>query len=381
MSVYKRPGAETYSYDFELGGRRFTGNTGATDKREARKEQERVRAEEKSNAKKAKASANGPMMFGDAAARYMTEVGSLHVNWQATLSDLEWLEREIGKTTLLRSITDNVIAKLVVKRRNEFRRVGNKDTPKRKVGPATVNRTMTEPLRKIMTRARRVWKEAVEEINWAEHMLAEPKERVREASTGEESRIMSKLSRGYDLAVHFAFLTGCRLMEVAGLRKTDVDFFNRQFTVIGKGGKVRVIPMTRAVYNLLWSLKDTPTSSVFTYIAARSDARKGLVKGRHYPITKAGLRTAMKRKTAAAGVENFRFHDTRHTLATRVLRKSNTKVVKELLGHSSITTTDRYAHAMKEDVRAALEAASPALNPATDDENDAKMLEQNGKTT
>jgi len=61
-------------------------------------------------------------------------------------------------------------------------------------------------------------------------------------------------------------------------------------------------------------------------------------------------------------VENFRFHDTRHTAATRVLRASNLKVAQRLLGHADIATTTKYAHALDDDIRAALNAAADAAN-------------------
>jgi hypothetical protein len=89
------------------------------------------------------------------------------------------------------------------------------------------------------------------------------------------------------------------------------------------------------------------------------------VRGQRYPVTEAGLKTAMRRAVPKSGVTNFRFHDTRHTAATRVLRKSNLRVVQTLLGHSDVKTTTKYAHALKEDVRAALEAASTTESPTT----------------
>ena len=377
MSVYKRKGAETYLYDFWVEGRRFTGDTLKAEKRAAEKERDRIKREAKAQIAKDKQSANGPMTFANAAARYMLEVGEHQVNAETVGACLDWLEKAIGKTTLLTSINDDVVAKLVAKRRAEIRKVGNATTPKRPVAPATVNRTMTEPLRKVMIRARKIWKVSVEEVNWTLHMLEEPQERVREASRSEEAKIMAKLGRGFEHAVRFAFINGCRRMEIVGLKKTDVDFFTRQFTVTGKGSRKRTIPMNDATYALLWDLKDDPTDYVFTYVAARTDARKKLVKGERYPITDAGLRTAMRRVTKAVGVDDFRFHDTRHTAATRVLRKSNMKVVQELLGHADIATTARYAHAMKEDVRAALNAASPVKSPVTHEPDDAKLLGDN----
>src|SRR5690606_37137731 len=84
----------------------------------------------------------------------------------------------------------------------------------------------------------------------------EPKERVREASQAEEAAFMDVLDRGYDDAVAFALLTGCRRMEIVGLTWQRVDFFTRQFTVVGKGGKSRTIPMSDAVFLLLWDQKD-----------------------------------------------------------------------------------------------------------------------------
>jgi integrase len=378
MSVYKRKGGKTYEYDFWVKGRRFTGDTGKADKREAQRELERLRTDAKATVEREGAAANGPMTFAAAAVRYMNEVGNYQVNALTTLASMEWLERAIGKTTPLTTIDDNLVSKLVAKRRAENRKVGNADTPKRPVSGATVNRTMTEPLRKVLRRAAKTWKVPVGEVEWSQHMLDEPQERVREASKGEEAKIMARLSRGYENAVRFAFINGCRRMEIVGLKKTDVDFFSRQFTVTGKGGKSRVIPMNEATYDLLWAIKDDPTEYVFTYEAGRTDPRKRLVKGQRYRITDAGLRSAMRRQTKAAGVDNFRFHDIRHTTATRVLRKSNLRVVQELLGHSDVATTTKYAHAMKEDVRAALNAASPVKSPVQPESGDGKVLPDKG---
>ncbi|GGF24675.1 integrase [Youhaiella tibetensis] len=362
MSVYKRPGSKTYSYDFQLNGHRFSGDTGATSKRKALEHQEVVRSEAKASAK-SRPFAGRDIGFGEAAARYMVEVGQHHKNALTTLASMEWLEAAIGKATPISAVTDDLVARLVAKRRAEHRRVGNKNTPKKLVGPATVNRTMTEPLRKVMTRAARVWKVPVVPILWNEHFLTEPKERIREASIGEEAAVLGQLSAGYDVAMRFAFLNGCRRMEVVGLEWPRVDFFGRQFTVIGKGRKSRVIPMSDETFQLLWEERGRHETAVFTYVARRTDSRKKLVRGKRYPITEAGLREASRRAIRKAGVENLRFHDTRHTAATRVLRKSNMKVVQNLLGHERITTTEKYAHALAEDVRAALNAASPTKNP------------------
>lgn len=373
MSVYKRPGAETFSYDFECGGVRFSGDTRQTQKREAIRVQGLERVKAKAEQKARAVSANADMTLEAAIVRYWNEVGDFHVNKLETGASLDWLKKYLGGSTLLKDIDDNRIAALVAKRRGQMRQVGKKAERKTKVGPATVNRTMTEPLRKVMVRARKIWKVPVQEIQWSEHLLAEPRERVREASIGEEAAIMAQLGRGYDIAVAFAMLSGCRRGEILGLVWNRVDFFGRQFTVIGKGGHLRTIPMSDEIFALLWSQKDMHPVSVFTYTAARTDARKKLEAGKVYVMTAAGLKTAMRRAVPKAEVENFRFHDTRHTAATRVLRVSNLRVVQILLGHRDVATTAKYAHAQVEDLRAALNAASPTKSPTTSNAEGAKV--------
>jgi site-specific recombinase XerD len=115
--------------------------------------------------------------------------------------------------------------------------------------------------------------------------------------------------------------------------------------------------MTGAVYDLLWAEKDHHKTAAFTYEVQQTRKNVGLVRGERRPITKEGFKTAWRRSLDHAGVENFRFHDTRHTAATRTLRSGNLKVVQQMLGHNDLATTAKYAHAMIDDMRAAMEGA------------------------
>lgn len=362
MSVYKRPGQADYTYDFWIKGIRFSGRTGATAFRKAKQVEAEKRVEATALVVRERA-ADAPTVWLLAASRYWDEVGSHHKNAKTTYWALDWLSQHIGDSRPLHEIDDNFVAGLVAKRRGEIKRRGISKGQKIKVSPATVNRTMTEPLRKVLRRAKDVWNVPVANVRWREHMLAEPKERVREASGGEEQAIMGQLERGYDAAVRFAFLNGCRRMEIVGLEWSRVDFFGRQFTVIGKGNKARTIPMSSETRELLWSLRGHHPDRVFTFVAQKTRKQMNQVRGERYPLTDAGLRSAMKRATERSGVEGFRFHDTRHTAATRVLRTSNLKVVQSLLGHEDIATTTKYAHAMSEDIRNALDAATATVSP------------------
>ena len=359
--VYQRTGRKTYSYDFWIAGQRLSGDTGKTNKREAEQVEAQIRREAKAQVE---AAPIGPRMtFGAAAAAYMRQVGEHHVNALTDLADLERLEQYIGTSTLLADIDNELVARVIARRRGDFRQVGQVKNRTARVSNATVNRTCTEQLRKVLRRAETIWNVKVSKINWRQHMLPEPKERIREASVGEENAIRAKLSPGYDVAHDFALISGCRRIEIIRLCWHDVDFFSRQFTVLGKNGHPRTIPMSNKLYEMLWAQKDHHLEKVFTYEARRTNKKQGLVKGKRYPLTYEGFKVAARRAVKRAGVKNFRFHDTRHTAATRALRKSNLKVVQQLLGHADIATTVKYTHAMTEDVRAALEAASPTERP------------------
>lgn len=382
MSVYKRPGAETYSFDFQVGGHRFSGDTGATSKREALAEQERLKKAERARLVPEQNRRGHNLTVEGAFIRYMEEVGDHHANALTTLASLEWLQAQLGPRRLLRTIDDEQIAAIVARRRVERRRVGKaaeRDT-QRRVSNATVNRTCTEPLRKVLLRAGDLWGCPVHKIRWGEHLLEEPKERVREATTDEEAALLDGLDRGYDAAVQFAILSGCRLAEIVGLTWQRVDFFTQQFTVIGKGDKPRTIPMGRAIFELLWGEKDHHPIAVFTYAARRTDKRKKRLRGARYPITYNGLKSCWRRLVKDAGITDYRFHDNRHTAATRTLRHSNLRVVQHLLGHADVATTAKYAHAMTEDIRAAMDAATPTALPANELEHRLKSLRDQKKS-
>lgn len=89
-----------------------------------------------------------------------------------------------------------------------------------------------------------------------------------------------------------------------------------------------------------------------------------------------GFKTAWRRYRDKSGVENFRFHDTRHTAATRTLRTGNMKIVQRMLGHEDITTTAKYAHAMIEDMRIAMEAANHTGNHTGTEKKASKALKR-----
>ncbi|WP_181168794.1 site-specific integrase [Mesorhizobium sp. B2-4-17] len=353
MSIYRRKGQKVWSYDFWLSNRRFSGSTDTANKKHAKcvleeKKKDALRVIDQEEA--APNSSSSRMTVEIAASRYWREVGQHLANRADCFTDIGRIERQLGKKTFLYTIGDETVADLVAQRRAEG------------VANATVNRTVLEPLRALLRRARRTWKQTVQDIEWKDHHLKEPQERVREASVDEEAKLVGAIRADYAPALRFAIMTGCRKAEIVGLAWDKVDFFNRQFRVTGKGDKTRTIPMTRAIYDLLWSLKDHHSTAVFTYVALRS--RDGHCKGQRYPVTYNGLGTEWRRSRARSGVTDFRLQDTRHTAATRLVRATgNLKMAQKLLGHTEIGTTSRYSHVTNDDLRAGMEATDPTRGP------------------
>ena len=377
MSVYKPAKSPFYAYDFQIRSVRFTGSTECTSKRDAeafeRERKDQARIEVKALvAQELRPSPLLERQRGTTLRLASIFVGDGPKNCQWSIN---WLEHELGSGTLLSSIDDATVARLVGIRRGEG------------VQPATVNRSTTEPLRKILNRARDMWSQKIKKIDWKHHMLSEPKERVREMSHSEEIALFAKLRPDYHAVVRFAMQSGCRLCEIVpgkefpGLRWTDVDWSGRKITVLGKGRVLGTIPISPGIRELLFPLQGDNPEFVFTYVAQKT--RDGRVKGQPYPMTREGLKTEWRRAKLDAKLLDYRFHDNRHTAATGILRATgNLKAVQKLLSHTDVSTTAKYAHALIDDVRDAMEAGEKSRNKSrTDNAEPDNLLAANGETT
>jgi integrase/recombinase XerC len=133
--------------------------------------------------------------------------------------------------------------------------------------------------------------------------------------------------------------TGIRCAELVGLDVAEVDFDGRMIRVLGKGRKERVVPFgTRAREALeAWlpaRLRLRPESD-----ALFVNARGGRLTDRSVRklVTRRVLQTALARKISP--------HALRHSFATHLLgRGADLRTIQELLGHSSLSTTQRYTH-------------------------------------
>ncbi|MHB1289539.1 tyrosine-type recombinase/integrase [Georgenia sp.] len=157
-------------------------------------------------------------------------------------------------------------------------------------------------------------------------------------------------------ALEMLYATGIRIAELVGMDVRDVDSRERTVRVIGKGDKERVVPFgipaQRAVGEWLAHGRPAlvgPWSGGAVFLGARG--------GRIDPRTVRGM---LHRLTAVAGVRDIAPHGLRHSAATHLLEGgSDLRTVQEVLGHSSLATTQRYTHVSAERLRAVYSQAHP----------------------
>ncbi|OLT46864.1 tyrosine-type recombinase/integrase [Cellulosimicrobium sp. CUA-896] len=157
-------------------------------------------------------------------------------------------------------------------------------------------------------------------------------------------------------AAELLYGAGIRVGELSGVDVDDVDLDGRTVRVLGKGDKDRVVPFgvpaARAVRR--WLEAGRPA-----VVTARSGAAL-LVGDRGGRWGPRQVRDAVHRLAAAAGVEDVAPHDLRHSAATHLLAGgSDLRSVQEILGHSSLATTQRYTHVTAERLRSSFEQAFP----------------------
>ena len=152
------------------------------------------------------------------------------------------------------------------------------------------------------------------------------------------------------------YATGIRVSEVCSLDTTSIDQQGMTLRVIGKGNKERVVPFTRACLSALQAWLSHGRQSL-----AIPEAGRALFvgdKGRR--IDPRVIRAMIHRMCAQAGVRDLAPHALRHTAATHILAGgADLRAVQEILGHSSLQTTQRYTHVDAQRLSAIYKQAHP----------------------
>lgn len=159
------------------------------------------------------------------------------------------------------------------------------------------------------------------------------------------------------LIVELLYATGIRVSELCGLDLDDVDTSRRLLRVLGKGNKQRTVPFGVPAQTALtaWLADGRPA-------LATADSGPALllgVRGRRLDPRQA--RTVVHQTIAAVdGAPDIGPHGLRHSAATHLLEGgADLRVVQELLGHSTLATTQLYTHVTVARLRAVHDQAHP----------------------
>ena len=333
---------QIYQYDIVVDGRRFRGSTRTTDFEKAKL----VEAEIRTKARTAKKSGSR-FTLSEALGTYYRDIAQHQPSAATTASQSKSLIKGLGAQTLIDSLTDADLARFVA-------------TKRASCANATVNRQI-ELLGRVLRRMAKIYKATVPDLDFKAAKHSEPKERIRELSLPEQDRLFAELPHDLHPAVQFALMTGARVSTIAGLLWEDVRQDAAAMLFRLKGGKTMTFPISLEMRNFLAAVPKSNVLAARRYVFTRID-KQTTERTRIVPnggVFNAEFRAAIKR----ADIPDFRFHDLRHTFATRMLRQTGSiKLVSKLLGHSEIATTSRYAHVLVDDMADALNAFSAFSN-------------------
>jgi site-specific recombinase XerD len=147
------------------------------------------------------------------------------------------------------------------------------------------------------------------------------------------------------------FSTGLRVSELCGLKRESVNLKRDEFTVRGKGSKLRIVFLSAGARDALKRYLDARTD-VAPHLFVRHDRaiKRGAVED---AITPRSVQRLMTHYARAAGItQRITPHTMRHSYATDLLRNgADIRSVQSMLGHSSITTTQIYTHITNQQLR------------------------------
>ncbi len=171
------------------------------------------------------------------------------------------------------------------------------------------------------------------------YLLRLPRPLPRHLKDQEVKRLFSAIENPRDRAIFMLMLRcGLRVAEVAGLVLGDIDLRRSKILVQnGKGGKDRVVYLSQDAYEtLVVYLKTRPSKKVKKVFLAEKSPFRG------QPLSVRGIQKRLESYARKARV-NISSHQLRHTMATQLLNADAELVtIQDLLGHSRITTTQRY---------------------------------------
>ncbi len=244
---------------------------------------------------------------------------------------LTWWKNRLGENLL-----SDLDAPMLAEQR-DILAAGTDHTPAKPRSQATVNRYLA-----VLSH---VFSVALKEYGWVEEnplrKVSKGKEsrgRVRFLSDGERERLLAACRESTNpdlyLAVVLSLATGARRMEILGLRWPQVDLNRNVITLLEtKNGECRVLPVSDSIRELLQiraKVRRIDSDFVFPGRSASQPAQ---------------LRHAWNAALQAANVDDFHWHDLRHSAASYLaMNGASLQEIAAVLGHKTLAMVKRYSH-------------------------------------
>lgn len=367
MSVYKPSTSRVWLYDFVIAGKRYYGSTGVLNKRVAAEVERQKRVE----AATGQLGQVARMTLDAACGRYWIEKGRHRGDADDVERRLGALLSLLGKSARLGDINQAVVAQAIERRRGiTYRRASDrKGKPAKQyaVSDSTVNRDVIETLRPVLKRARTHWtpkgaSHGLPDIDWRELRLSEPRALSRIYTDQERAAWLAACDEEARLALDMILTYGLRYGELFfPLDAAHLDTDEPTLT-LQKGRKrdvILYIPLRRDHARQLAARVSRAREAGLAHVWFIQRGKRIVA------LSYSEVEGRLTRAADAAGITGGRrIHGARHHAGSAVLRRTgNLKAVQSLLGHASISSSQRYAHVPLNDLRAALEDEVPRDSP------------------
>jgi len=270
--------------------------------------------------------------FADFIDRYLRELEKKNPKRCVDVKSLlEWWKGEIGVYIL-----SDVSRSLIIDQRDKLLNTKGRHVEKR--SNSTVNRYMTA-LGNVFTVAMNEWEWLEENPMRKISKLPEPRGRVRFLDDAERERLLEACKASASPYLHtlvvLALSTGARQGELLNLRWCDVDWQRRVITLHDtKNKERRLLPLAHYALQLMEE-----------HNKVRNIASDLVFPSPSNPIRPWNSRPSWLSALQKANIENFRFHDLRHSCASYLaMNGASLAEIAEVLGHKTLAMVRRYAH-------------------------------------
>lgn len=337
MSICKKKDSPYYYTRFTIGGIRIQESTRTTVKSEAQRYEEKRRKEVREYVL---LGGKPRRTWAEAKLKWLSEMQHKRSIYN-DIVHFDWLQTHLDHFCL-EDITKDLIENISQKKVAE------------NVSPATVNRVLAL-IRSVLNKACKQW----EWINRVPHIAMKPEDnkRVRWLTKNEAELLLKELPRHLRVMAKFTLATGLRARNVSFLEWKNINMQSRHAVILPDQNKTKKylgIPLNQDAINVIKEQIGKDGKYIFVY--------------RGKPITQCSTR-AWRNALKRAGIENFRWHDLRHTWASwHVQSGTSLQELAELGGWANMEMVLRYAH-----------LSSKQLENAADRISGAKMVKSNLK--